>query len=92
MKRKDLGKRQNGIFRRGWNWLAGTTPPTTQQVILASTPASQHGTPTSPTNIVVQIPGADDTPLGGDVYVGGQCCKTYGELAAANAKFYRNKR
>ena len=72
------GKRTGGIFQRLGNWIAGTRPP--------SEGAGQIATGG---NAMSQWPGAyDNTPTNGDVYVGGQCCRTVGEVKAATAKFY----
>jgi hypothetical protein len=72
------GKRSGGIFQRFVNWAAGTPPPSVQQGLIATGGNQQS-----------QWPGSyDDTPTQGDVYVGGVCCRTVGEVKAQTAKFY----
>lgn len=72
MKRKNLGKRQGGIFQRLGKWIAGEKPPTTEEGYI------EHNH-----NIAQWGPKFDKTPLGGDKYVNGKCCRTVGEYKAA---------
>jgi hypothetical protein len=79
VKRKDVGKRQGGLWSKAVNFVLGAPVPTEQEAILGS----RHGATIS--SMPAQF---DDTPLGGDRVVGGVHCKTVGEYKAACAKFY----
>lgn len=72
------GKRQGGIFRRGWNWIAGTPPPS-EDAGQVATGGNQYS----------QWPSSyDETKLGGVTVIDGKFCRTPGEIKAATAKKY----
>jgi hypothetical protein len=72
--RKNLGKRK-GFWNRVRDLVSGPKPPSSEQGYIAGGP--------NPT----QWPGRfDNTPLDGDRYVNGTCCRTVGEYKAASTK------